>query len=109
MATGGLSQRKPAILSYDRPLARVSFLDRTNRLDGGDRPEPIRQVSYACHRFIQKRIVAGLGFRSAEGGWRTIEGYEVMHAIRKGQIRWLAKGDATGQRKFMHAQFGTAA
>ena len=48
------------------------------------------------HRFIKKRIVASLGFRSAEGAWRTIEGYEAMHAIRKGQIRWLAKGDAVG-------------
>jgi hypothetical protein len=26
----------------------------------------------------------------AEGAWRTIEGYEAMHLIRKGQIRWLA-------------------
>ena len=48
------------------------------------------------HRFIKKRIVASLGFRSAEGAWRTIEGYEAMHAIRKGQIPWLATGDALG-------------
>ena len=36
------------------------------------------------HRFIKKRITASLGFRSAEGACRTIEGYEAMHAIRKG-------------------------
>src|SRR5207248_8793672 len=35
------------------------------------------------HRFIKKRITASLGFRSAEGACRTIEGYEAMHAIRK--------------------------
>jgi transposase-like protein len=58
------------------------------------------------HRFIKKRINAGLGFRSAEGAWRTIEGYEAMHAIRKGQIRWLAKGDVVGQRQFIHSLFG---
>jgi len=39
------------------------------------------------HRFIKKRVTASLGFRSAEGAGRTIEGYEAMHAIRKGQIR----------------------
>jgi IS6 family transposase len=61
------------------------------------------------HRFIKKRIVASLGFRSVEGAGRTIEGYEAMHAIRKGQIRWLAKGDAVGQRQFIHALFGIAA
>jgi transposase-like protein len=38
------------------------------------------------HRFIKKRITASLGFRSVEGACRTIDGYEAMHAIRKGQI-----------------------
>ena len=60
------------------------------------------------HRFIKKRITAGLGFRSVVGALRTIEGYEAMHAIRKGQIRWLPKGDAIGQREFIHAVFGIA-
>jgi transposase-like protein len=36
------------------------------------------------NRFIKRCIVASLGFRSAEGAWRTVEGYEAMHAIRKG-------------------------
>ena len=61
------------------------------------------------HRFIKKRITASLGFRSVEGAWRTIEVYEAMHAIRKGQIRWVAKGDAVGQRQFIHSIFGVAA
>jgi len=61
------------------------------------------------HRFIKKRIVASLGFRSAEGASRTIEGYEALHAIRKGQIRWLAKSDVLGQVKFINALFGIAA
>jgi transposase-like protein len=58
------------------------------------------------HRFIKKRIAASLGFRSAEGAWRTIEGYEAMHEIRKGQIRWVAKGDPVAQRQFIHTIFG---
>jgi transposase, IS6 family len=61
------------------------------------------------HRFIKKGIAASLGFRSAEGAWRTNEGYEAMHLIRKGQIRWLAKGDVIGQRQFIHTLFGIAA
>ena len=61
------------------------------------------------HRFIKKRITAGLGFRSVEGAWRTIEGYEAMHAIRKGQIRWLGQGDVVGQRQFIHGLFGITA
>jgi transposase-like protein len=61
------------------------------------------------HRFIKKRITASLGFRSVEGACRTIEGYEAMHAIRKGQVRWVAKGDAVAQRLFIHAIFGITA
>ena len=61
------------------------------------------------HRFIKKRITASLGFRSVEAARRTIDGYEAMHAIRKGQIRWLAKGDAVGQRQFIHTLFGIVA
>jgi transposase-like protein len=60
------------------------------------------------HRFIEKRIAANLGFRSAEGAWRTIESYEAMHLIRKGQIRWLPKADVVGQRQFIHTLFGLA-
>ena len=61
------------------------------------------------HRFIKKRIAASLWFRSAEGALRTIDGYEAMHLIRKGQIRWLQKGDVVGQREFIHNLFGVAA
>ena len=42
------------------------------------------------HRFIKKRIAASLGFRSIQGALNTIDGYEAMHMIRKGQVRWLA-------------------
>ncbi len=61
------------------------------------------------HRFIKKRITASLGFRSVEGACRTIAGYEAMHAIRKGQVRWVAKGDAVAQRQFIHTIFDIAA
>jgi hypothetical protein len=37
------------------------------------------------HHFIKKRIAASLGFRLAQGAWRTIKGYEAMHRIRKGR------------------------
>jgi len=39
--------------------------------------------------------------RSGELGRRCL--------IRKGQIRWLDKGDVVGQRQFIHNIFGIAA
>ena len=61
------------------------------------------------HRFIKKRIAASLWFRSVKGALNTIAGYESMHMIRKGQVKWLAKGDITGQVRFIHQIFGIAA
>ena len=57
----------------------------------------------------RKRVAVSLGFRSVEGALRTIQGYEAMNKIRKGQIRWLAKGDAVEQVRFIHQTFGVAA
>jgi hypothetical protein len=31
-----------------------------------------------------------------------------MHAIRKGQVRWVAKSDPVAQRQFIHTIFGIA-
>ena len=35
--------------------------------------------------------------------------YEGDAAIRKGQVRWVAKGDTVAQRQFIHSIFGIAA
>ena len=43
------------------------------------------------------------------GALRTIGGYEAMHLIRKGQIRWVQTGDVVAQRTFIHNLFGIAA
>ena len=61
------------------------------------------------HRFVKKRIAASLWFRSVDGALRTIAGYEAMNMIRKGQVRWLAKGDVIGQVRFIERAFGIAA
>lgn len=57
------------------------------------RPSPYLNILEQDHRFLKKRITASLWFRSVDGALRTIEGYEAMHMIRKGQVRWLAKDD----------------
>ena len=61
------------------------------------------------HRAIKRRIQASLGFRSFAGAERTIQGYEAMHMIRKGQVRWLAKGDTAEQVRFVRYIFGLRA
>ena len=61
------------------------------------------------HRFVKKRTAASLWFRSVDGALRTIAGYEAMNMIRKGQVKWLVKGDVVGQGTFIEQIFGIAA
>ena len=109
------SGRSPRVINVDGhpPYASaVAELKQTGELGRRCRCRTapyLNNIIEQDHRFIKKRITASLGFRSAEGACRTIEGYEAMHAIRKGQVRWVAKGDPVGQRQFIHTIFGIAA
>src|SRR5207247_4656231 len=75
----------------------------------------LRQVKYLNniveqdHRFIKRRVKPGLGFFSFETAWHTLQGYELMHMVRKGQIRGVEKGDILGQVAFIASLFGVAA
>jgi transposase, IS6 family len=74
------------------------------------RPAPyLNNILEQDHRFIKKRIAASLWFRSVDGALNRIDGYEAMNMLRKGQARWLAKGDVVGQAKFVQRLFGVAA
>ena len=58
------------------------------------------------HRFPKKLAKYKLYFQYFYTAWRTLRGYEIMNAIRKGQIINIAKGDILGQRDFIHSLFG---
>jgi transposase, IS6 family len=75
----------------------------------------LRQVKYLNnlieqdHRFIKRVVKPGMGFYSLETAGRTLQGYEGMHMIRKGQMQGVAKGDIGGQITFIARLFGVAA
>ena len=95
----------PAYPQVIADLKRAGELGRNCRC----RPAPyLNNIIEQDHRFIKKRIAASLWFRSVDGALNTIEGYEAMHMIRKGQIRWLPKGDTVGQVRFVNQIFGLA-
>ena len=58
------------------------------------------------HRFMKRLVKPGLGFFSFETAWRTIQGYEVMNMIRKGQVQMVKKGDSPNQAAFIAELFG---
>ena len=65
----------------------------------------INNIVEQDHRAIKRRINAKLGFRSFDGAWCTIPGYEAIHRVRKGQVRWLLKGEVAEQVRFINATF----
>jgi transposase-like protein len=88
LALSGTSGIRPRVINVDghpayaRAIAgwkQSGDLDRRCRC----RPSPHwNNMIKQDYRFIKKRIAASLGVRSAEGAWRTIDGYEAMHLIR---------------------------
>jgi transposase-like protein len=61
------------------------------------------------HRAIKRLSRAGLGFKSFSTARRTIDGYETMNMIRKGQVIGITKGTIKKQEAFIEAMFGIAA
>uniref|UniRef100_UPI001C6899A6 DDE-type integrase/transposase/recombinase n=1 Tax=Reticulibacter mediterranei TaxID=2778369 RepID=UPI001C6899A6 len=56
----------------------------------------LRQVKYVNnlieqdHRFMKRFVKPAMGFFSLVTAWRILQGYEVMHMIRKGkEVEWL--------------------
>ncbi len=58
------------------------------------------------HRAIKKRVNAKQGFRAFAAARRTIVGYEAVHRIRKGQVRWLPGHSVQRQIRFVEQLFG---
>ena len=61
------------------------------------------------HRTVKKRVWLAKGYGSFITAWRTLQGIEAVHMIRKGRARWVAKGDPIAQARFISALFGIAA
>ena len=72
----------------------------------------LRQVKYLNnlieqdHRFIKRLTKPGMGFFSFETAWRTLQGFEMMNMLRKGQVQGVAKGDVGGQIALVAKLFG---
>ena len=60
------------------------------------------------HRAIKRRVQAKQGFREFQAAGRTIQGYEAMNMIRKGQIRWVSGNNVVRQIRFIRKLFNLA-
>ena len=57
------------------------------------------------HRAIKRRVNAKQGFREFQAARRTIQGYEAINMIRKGQARSVNRNDVRRQIQFINKLF----
>jgi transposase-like protein len=105
----------PRVINVDRNPAypkAVSKLKRKGTLDHSCELRPVKYLNNLVeqdHRFIKRRVSPGMGFWSFETALRTLQGYEAMHQLRKGQIQGASRGDILSQVRFVSTAFGLAA
>ena len=61
------------------------------------------------HRAIKRRVKAQQRFREFHAARRTIQGYEAIHMMRKGQARWVSGSDVWRQNQFINRLFEVTA
>ena len=115
MALWRAGEVQPRVINVDGHASYPATMEqwkRSGELSRNCRCRPCQYLNNVLeqdHRFVKKRIAASLWFRSVDGALRTIAGYDAMNMIRKGQVKWLAKGDVVGQATFIERIFGIAA
>jgi len=105
----------PRVINVDKNAAYPKAIAELKAAGMLPKSVELRQVKYLNnlieqdHRFIKRLVKAGMGFFSVETAGRTLQGYEVMNMIRKGQVRGVGKADISGQIAFIARLFGVAA
>jgi transposase, IS6 family len=89
-----------AALQQERLLPETCLLRRCKYLNN---------VIEQDHRFVKRRVNPGLGFGAFATAQRTIQGYEAMHMLHKGQLEGVSKGDVLAQNRVINRLFGVAA
>jgi IS6 family transposase len=105
----------PRVITVDKNAAYPPAFDALQH--EGTLPEicQLRQGKYLNnvieqdHRFVKCRVNPGLGFGAFTTAQRTIQGYEAMHMIRKGQLEGITKRDVLAQNGVINRLFGLAA
>ena len=105
----------PRVINVDKNAAYPKAIAELKAIGALPESVELRQVKYLNnlieqdHRFIKRLVKPGLGFFSVETAGRTLQGYEVINMMRKGQVRGVGKGDISGQVTFIASLFGVAA
>jgi transposase-like protein len=106
---------QPRVINTDRaPIysAAIPDLKQEGTLSRRCRHRPVQYLNNILeqdHRAIKRRVNAKQGFREFRAAGRTLQGYEAMNMLRKGQVRWLNGNDVRHQIHFIEKLFELAA
>jgi len=104
----------PRVMNVDKNPAYPAAVEAWKAEGVIPRRVTLRQCKYLNnvieqdHRTVKKRVWLAKGYGSFQSAWRTLQGIETVHMIRKGRVRWLAKGDTSGQTLFIGWLLGLA-
>ncbi len=109
------SHRQPRVINTDQARlygAAIAGVKQEGILRHRCRHRPVQYLNNILeqdHRAIKRRVKAKQGFREFYAARRTIQGYEAIHMIRKGQARWVSGSDVRRQIQFINQLFEVAA
>jgi transposase-like protein len=113
--TDPITTSVPRVINVDKNAAYPKAIADLKALGILPESAELRQVKYLNnlveqdHRFIKRLTKPGMGFFSFKTAWRTLQGFEAMNMIRKGQLQGVAKGDVRGQVALVAQLFGVIA
>ena len=104
----------PRVINVDKNPAYPAAIRVLKQEGGLPRRVRLRQCKFLNnvieqdHRTVKKRTWLAKGYNTFRSAWRTLEGIEAVNMIRKGRVKWVAKGDAGAQARFVAKLFGIA-
>jgi len=103
-ALSDLSHPQPRVINMDlAPIYGSAIVDikKEGILRSRCRHRPVQ--------YLNNTVNPKQGFREFQAARRTIQGYEAMHIIRKGQVQWLSGSGVRRQNRFINELFKVAA
>jgi len=114
-ALKAVHNQEPRVINVDKNAAYPKAIDEVKEQEELSQGVRLRQNKYLNnrieqdHRFIKWLVKPGRGFKSFNTARRTIRGYEIIHMLKKGQIKKVEKGAVRERMKFIAEIFGVVA
>jgi transposase, IS6 family len=111
-ALSDASHPQPRVINTDlAPIytSAIPAIKKEGTLRRRCRHRPVQYLNNIIeqdHRAIKRRVNAKQGFREFQAARRAIQGYEAIHRMRKGQVRWVSGEDLRSQIRFIGKWFG---